>query len=374
MEPKKITEIGRQTNGVYVHAVLGTAGTTGSLGTATNPVSNIADALVIAAARDTNVIYICSDVQLAADLVAAWTFIGIGNGAEFDVNSHDCAGSHFHNLTIASAVYVAADSIFCFNCRLASLNIAQAVLYDTDMPAAGTVSVLNLTWIRGMVNGAILDVHDAAGPATWNVFKLGGTATVQNMVNAGSALVFQGENLFVEIDASCVAGTALFEGNVLLTNNAAPAIVSDISNTAQRIPLRFASVPFLDIDLTAVAGNIALPTLTVPNLLCVPMHGHLILKCRMCENTNVAANSVDGNQIIEVSEDAGVTWHTAIHIPTGYLAIAASTREGGDVVMGDEDIGQYILSGGTLQVRWTAAKAAQNDLHMYDCQLIVETQ
>lgn len=130
-----------------------------------------------------------------------------------------------------------------------------------------------------------------------------------------------------------------------------------------------------EIDLPHAAdGDTALPDIVVAGL---PSDISitrviLLLKVRAIENTNAgAANAVNGAQVIEVKEDseewaAGIT---AINMVDNMWTVALSTREAGDVVLGDNDIKLTVDGNGTYNVQWADALVDVETLRLNDVQV-----
>ncbi len=141
----------------------------------------------------------------------------------------------------------------------------------------------------------------------------------------------------------------------------------------------FWSLPQEEVVVAAAAGTLALPDVVVANL---PV-GHTIrrvqamFKFRMVENTNVAANKLDGatnpgvSQVIQVRSDAPGTWRDAINFVDDQFGIAASTREGGDVLIGSHNIAVEVTAHGddTYNFQWLLAKADLDSLNFNDAQV-----
>jgi len=106
----------------------------------------------------------------------------------------------------------------------------------------------------------------------------------------------------------------------------------------------FWSTPDDVIDLPAAATHIDLPDVEVSGL---PGGISLlkvvaILKVRAIENTNAGGpNAINGVQAIRVKKSTGV-WGVddiaAIDLPDNLWTVGASTREGGDVLIGSRDV------------------------------------
>jgi len=112
-----------------------------------------------------------------------------------------------------------------------------------------------------------------------------------------------------------------------------------------------------EIDLPAVAAPTSFPSVVVSG---IPSGAVLdrvvaILKVRAIENTNAgAANAIVGAQVLQVQKGAGA-WATAINLPDNLWTVAASTREAGDVLVGDNDVKATVDGDGTYNFRLPAA-------------------
>jgi len=78
--------------------------------------------------------------------------------------------------------------------------------------------------------------------------------------------------------------------------------------------------------------DIALGSVTLPNIAGTITHVYAGFKFRMIENTNVAANKLNGAQEIQVDTV------DAINFVDHQFGVAASTREGGDCIIGAVDL------------------------------------
>jgi len=111
------------------------------------------------------------------------------------------------------------------------------------------------------------------------------------------------------------------------------------------------------IDLPAVAAPAALPSVVVSG---VPSDAKLervvaMLKVRAIENTNAGGtNAIKGAQNIQVQKGAGA-WVTAINLADNQWLVATSTRESGDVLIGDNDVKATVDGDGTYNFRLPSA-------------------
>ncbi|KKN35590.1 hypothetical protein LCGC14_0782000 [marine sediment metagenome] len=122
------------------------------------------------------------------------------------------------------------------------------------------------------------------------------------------------------------------------------------------------------ITITTTAADDALPSVVVSG---IPAGAAItrvvvIIKIRAIENTNGSANNLNGAQDIEVKESAAGSWIAAINLAASMWAVAASTREAGDVLIGDIDVKAQVTGNGTYNLQLAMADAAQNNLVLND--------
>lgn len=126
------------------------------------------------------------------------------------------------------------------------------------------------------------------------------------------------------------------------------------------------------IDLPAVAADVTLPAVAVSGL---PSGISLtrvvaLLKMRAIENTNAGgANALNGAQAIRIKKSTG-TWGVddiaAITLPDNLWTVAASTRESGDVLIGDIDLKAKVDGNGTYNLRFENALVDLASLRLND--------
>lgn len=94
----------------------------------------------------------------------------------------------------------------------------------------------------------------------------------------------------------------------------------------------------------------------------------VMFMCRAIENTNQAANKLNGAQNIEVGF-AGANFIDAIALADDLFAVALSTREMGTVIVGGIDVKATVTGNGTCTFRIDAAKADLANLNFNDFQI-----
>jgi len=123
-----------------------------------------------------------------------------------------------------------------------------------------------------------------------------------------------------------------------------------------------------EIDLPAVAAPTAFPSVVVSG---VPSDAKLervvaMVKVRAIENTNAGGtNAIAGAQVFQVQKGAGA-WATAINLADNQWLVAASTRESGDVLIGDNDVKATVDGDGTYNFRLPAALVDWASLRLND--------
>lgn len=132
----------------------------------------------------------------------------------------------------------------------------------------------------------------------------------------------------------------------------------------------FWSDPQEEIAIANVAADKALPDIVValPSGATV-VKAVLMFKFRAIENTNAAVNKLNGAQDIQIRDDTPSAWIDAINFVDDMFGLAASTREGGDVVIGDIDVKATVDGDDTYNVQWDEASADQGNLQMNDVQV-----
>lgn len=97
----------------------------------------------------------------------------------------------------------------------------------------------------------------------------------------------------------------------------------------------------------------------------------VMMKFRMVENTNAAENSLDctAAQPIQVDDSGNTGWVDAINFVDEQFKIAAETREGGDVLIGDNDVAARVDGNDTYDFQWLNAKAHLANIQFNDIQM-----
>jgi len=97
----------------------------------------------------------------------------------------------------------------------------------------------------------------------------------------------------------------------------------------------------------------------------------VMMKFRMVENTNVGANKLDAAAPLpmQVDDVANTGWLSCIDFVDDAFSLAASTREGGDVIIGDINVAARIDGNDTYDFQWLNAKADLANIQFNDVQM-----
>lgn len=133
----------------------------------------------------------------------------------------------------------------------------------------------------------------------------------------------------------------------------------------------FWSAPQEEVQVTSVAGDKGLPNVTLADL---PSGATIVraiamFKFRMVENSHAGVNKLAGAQNIQVRADTPGTWRNAITLVDALFTLADSAREGGDVLLGGNDIAVEVDGNDIYEFQWASALADQDNLQFNDVQV-----
>jgi len=293
---------------------------------------------------------VCEGEDKAASSFAA----GTGTITVAAFSAQIVAGVHFRVLNISS---VELDVVTLLT-RVTALRMAE--LDAANLPA-------DIDLIKGYT-----DTLEAA------IGAIEGATSLHNKLTAARALLLDRLALL----AAGGAGELTPARAGYLEELAAANIPIDIdglktSRDRQLFSMDFWSNPQEEVSVPAVAGTLTLPSVTVADLPAgaTIVRAIAIFKARITENTNAAANKLNGatvagtSQVIQIQDSALSGWVDAINFVDDQFGIAATTREGSDVLMGSIDIAGAgkVDANDTYSVRWLLALADLASLNFNDC-------
>jgi hypothetical protein len=134
----------------------------------------------------------------------------------------------------------------------------------------------------------------------------------------------------------------------------------------------FWSDPQVSVSITATAGDKTLPDVVVAGL---PSGITLVrvvcmLKMRALENTHTSTtNKLNGNQYVQVKESVSGSYTNCIKLVDDSWTIIPSTREGGDLIIGNIDVKTQVTGNATYNFKIANAQADANNLNLNDVQV-----
>lgn len=229
--------------GVHIDVGSGNSGTAFPIGTLQAPVNNVADALIIAAARGFNTLFLLSDVTLATETVTLFRVTGIGPGLMCTVAAPaTVTGAVFKNLEMTGTFDTFCEFVDCHltnvsaldgalitNCLLSGVTTVTGTNDTTfvscvDGEAGATDAIIDMTGLtaavsfRGWFGG--IDFRNKTDSNPVVVDMQGGDATLESTVAAGD-FTFAGVGVLQD-DST---GTATVDRTALISN---PSIATTI--------------------------------------------------------------------------------------------------------------------------------------------------
>ena len=102
-----------------------------------------------------------------------------------------------------------------------------------------------------------------------------------------------------------------------------------------------------------------------------------MFKFRMIENKYAGVNKLNGatvalnSQVFQIQDDGGGAWADGINFVDDFFTLADAAREGGDVIVGEPNVGvANIVDGNDIyNVRLLLGKADSDFINFDDCQV-----
>jgi hypothetical protein len=126
-----------------------------------------------------------------------------------------------------------------------------------------------------------------------------------------------------------------------------------------------------EATVTDIAGDITLPDVVINDIPAgaVITRAIAIFKFRIVENTNAGANKLNGAQAIQIRDDSPSAWTDALSFVDDEFGIAATTREGGDAMVGDIDVSGTVIGDDTYNFQWHDGIADAANMQFNDVQV-----
>ena len=259
----------------------------------------------------------------------------------------------------------------------------QGTGFSTRIKAGTTFRILNISSVE--IDVADIDTKigaegDPAGTSTlfaWlaKIFDAADVAAIEAKLDGASGLVA----IKAVVDAILVDTETTLEDKLdaiaAYVDTEVAAIEAKLDKTL--FSMDFWSDPVEEVQLgdAAAGATVALPTVTIADLPATAtiVRAIAMFKFRMIENTNAAANKLNGatvaatSQVIQVDDSGATGYVDAINFVDDQFGVAAETREGGDVLIGSIDIATRVDGNDTYSVRWLLGRADLDYLNFNDC-------
>jgi len=135
----------------------------------------------------------------------------------------------------------------------------------------------------------------------------------------------------------------------------------------------------VQVQIDDAGATVGLPTITIENLPdgATIVEAHLMFKFRMIENKYAGVNKLQDatvaltSQVIQIQDDGGGDWADGINFVDDFFTLASEVREGGDVIIGEPNVGVASVVDGndTYNVRLLLGKADFDFINFDDCQV-----
>ena len=373
------------------------------------PCKTLNEVRLVLAARKLHKVFLLNPAVLDADMqnLVWYSYTGLANTGSpiqgwLDPNGFSVDGGQFLNTELAGVMHAAANdfitaensylepqtnpcSIFAKNCVCSAtiwhIGLGDVIeLIGCGAPEEGIASII-FDFTGCTIGGA--QIQD------WR----SGQITIDNMTDPGTVVNITGRGQLV-INASCTAGTITVGGEFIISNNSGGTIVND--NTVRGLFLytlagiiaqinqiqavgtyhhdtKWGSLTHL-VQVANVPADKALPGIIVAALPpgAVVKSARLDVQFGAVQNTSVGVNKINGNQVIQIKDNAGGGWCTAITIPDDAFSVSGLIRIAGNIIHGDINIGGpgKPLSGGNAAyvINWSNASSDSDFLQFQDVQ------
>jgi len=365
---------------IFYDATRGVPGTTWPIGTPGLPSNTIADVVTMLAARNLKAIDVHGAVTFAVDL-SHKDFFGNYHESLADILTlaagNDVDDSHFYGLIVTGAqggtVFTTYKECLLLNLTGFRGMAVRCTIYGTLAVAVGATGISDFdycTSIHGVItvtignpnrvsfkefSGGMILTAQTAGAVL--VRGISGYLEVDAMNGGAATLDIYAHGADIQINADCIAGTINIYGDARVTGVGGGVTINNYTlQGGQLHSIDFWSNPVEEVVVTAAQVTTVLSSVVVADLPAgaVVVRAIAMFKFRMVENTNAAENSLDCTAVQPIQVDDGVAtgYLTAIDFVDELFKIAATTREGGDVLIGDNNIAARVDGNDTYPVRW----------------------
>jgi hypothetical protein len=201
----------------------GSAGTTFPIGTLSEPVNNLADAITIANNIGVRAFNLIGTITLTQTFMF-WKFKGLAGVAEVDLNSQDVSGTVFEGVGLSGDLPPLSQRVVLLDGRVSPAGItdfkgaiANSVFDSGITLAAGSTIIANCV---SNIAGNMRPVFNCQGNAvTLSVRKWSGGFELTNFSDVSSVASIDLESGTVDFDSTCSNGSMVLRGVGTLIND-----------------------------------------------------------------------------------------------------------------------------------------------------------
>jgi hypothetical protein len=208
---------------VTIDTFSGTAGTEFPIGTKSEPVLTLADAVTIASNLNVREIDLIGTIALT-QAHQFWKFKGLAAVAEIALNGQDVSGTIFEGIGLSGDVPVLSQRCVLLNGRISPAGVTDftgamaGVVFDGNLTLqAGTTIIANCV---SNISGVSRPTIDAQGNLVdLSIRKWSGGLNLRNISNAGTNVSVDIDSGTLDLDATCTSGTVVVRGVGTLIDN-----------------------------------------------------------------------------------------------------------------------------------------------------------
>ena len=164
------------------------------------------------------------------------------------------------------------------------------------------------------------------------------------------------------------------KNDITLVQNDVSQVV--LSSGKQLLSMDFWSDSLEEARINAAGVSVSLPGVTIDSIPAgaTILRAIAMFKFRMVENTNTAANKLNGgtvantSQVIQARDDTPGAWIDAINFVDDQVGLDGETREGGDVCIGSIDISEIVSGNDSYELQWLLGRADLDFISFNDVQ------
>lgn len=248
---------------VHIDTLAGTAGTVYPIGTASEPVSNIADAIIIANSYGFRRFTVRGSITLAQPMPFC-IFEGVGGVALVDINNQNISGASFTQMGIQGIfpTNLTVPPLF-YRCTIMD-GVQNFIGSAQQMALAGNISLGSGNILIADVASTELDVtFDFQGNDTTLVIRSArGHLSFENITHPSSSLVISATAILVYVHSTCTNGSVIIRGEGVFTDDSTGSMVVDKTSFLEVDQINL-KLDTLQTSLTTLAGAVIAADLLV---------------------------------------------------------------------------------------------------------------